>query len=892
MRARISIGLAGFLSAMLLLQFAGISAQGAERGGEATTVRADEIASAAPATSWMPAWFPKAAVLPPPQGEVIRVRTAEELLAAVERVPTGGTILLSDGHYRLPRVLVLRQKQDIALRSVSGDPTRVTLAGQGWDSQAKGDDLLHIARCEGVTIADLSFTDCRSYGIKVEAENGPKDIHIYNCRFRDIGVRAIKGSAGQDPNVRAVKGSVRYCMFENTKIPPADWLFGGDYIAAIDMMALEDWTFSDNAFRNIRGRNGGGRAAIFVWVRSRGVRVERNFILDCDRGVAFGNPGQSTANLAGERPAYVADGIIRNNFIAGGPDSAIELWYADRIKVQHNTIWRPERNWRRGIRIGTGTAHSEVVNNLVHGEILLEGGAAELRTNLTGRLDNYCVDPASGNLALTPAATRAIDQGVPLPDVTDDIRRRSRAQRPDLGAWEYESGDPPAAGAAPATSLGNTSVRYTVPDKPYVVLQHGGLKVVVVDNRAVDDVVLPGHRAGYHGIASLRHVQQPRNLFVPAYAGLNFEHIHDGTVKPREVLFEPRHAPMELRVLNNRAAELYQAPTPHWDLESCMRYELLDDSIIEFTFECVPRRDTFTNGYMGLFWASYIDHPESLDIHFRGFSEGAGAKAGWLWGITPAHGSWATHRAPDDQREFPHDAAFPLELPFGFSRLRYAEPWYFGVCRGMALVQMFRAQDGVRLTQSPSGGGSGCPAWDFQWFINKPRVGQRCQLVMRVAYMPVKGSGEEASVRDQIARLVKERQPNSGGAESDLRAKIGVVNPPLIIPGKDWNQATPVQVPSTIPNDVLPRSRGAGVYGFNWWVNGIKPDGQRLWPGARPQTYYANGLHNNVCIVVPKWRMVIARTNGGRKDGSANTPANVDEIWSRFFSRLAEAIIQ
>jgi len=105
-------------------------------------------------------------------------------------------------------------------------------------------------------------------------------------------------------------------------------------------------------------------------------------------------------------------------------------------------------------------------------------------------------------------------------------------------------------------------------------------------------------------------------------------------------------------------------------------------------------------------------------------------------------------------------------------------------------------------------------------------------------------------------------------------------------------QATSVQVPATIPNDVLPRSRGAGVYGFNWWVNGVKPDGQRLWPGAPPRTYYANGLHNNVCIVVPEWRMVIARTNGGRQDGSANTPANVNDIWSGFFSRLAEAIIQ
>ena len=90
------------------------------------------------------------------------------------------------------------------------------------------------------------------------------------------------------------------------------------------------------------------------------------------------------------------------------------------------------------------------MNNLVHGEIRFEGGEAQLaeirrglvedllRQNLAGRLDRYFVDPASGNLALTAAATGALDQGVPLPEVTDDIRRRPRTGRPDLGAWEVE----------------------------------------------------------------------------------------------------------------------------------------------------------------------------------------------------------------------------------------------------------------------------------------------------------------------------------------------------------------------------------------------------------------------------------------------------------------------
>ena len=416
-------------------------------GVRSVPVRASEETPHGVTTNEAPAWFPKAVPLPPPAGEVIRAGTVDELLTAVERVGPGGTILLADGQYRLPRVIVLQGKKNVALRSAGGDPAKVILSGKGWDSGARNDDIVHIGHCEGMTIADLTFTDCRSYGIKVEAENAPKDIHIYNCRFRDIGVRAIKGSAGQDPNVHAVKGSVRYCRFENTKVPPADWLYGGDYIAAIDMMALDGWTFSDNVFRNVKGRNGGGRAAIFIWVRSRGVTVERNLIVNCDRGIAFGNPGASTANRAGERLVYVRDGMIRNNFIVGGPDCGIELWYADSIKVYNNSIWRPERNWGRGIRVGTGTAHTEIANNLVHGEIRLEGGEAQLQQNLTGRLDGYFVDPASGDLTLTSAAAKAIDQGVSLPEVTDDIRGRPRQGRVDLGAWEVEAGraqvDPP-----------------------------------------------------------------------------------------------------------------------------------------------------------------------------------------------------------------------------------------------------------------------------------------------------------------------------------------------------------------------------------------------------------------------------------------------------------------
>ena len=153
---------------------------------------------------------------------------------------------------------------------------------------------------------------------------------------------------------------------------------------------------------------------------------------------------------------------------------------------------------------------------------------------------------------------------------------------------------------------------------------------------------------------------------------------------------------------------------------------------------CAARR-TFKNGYIGLFFASYIHQPESLDIHFLGHAANdTGSEAKWIRGVTPEHGVRPTHLAFDDHREFPHDTPFPLTLVFNLSEYRYREPWDYGVSHGMAYVQMFRPQDLVRLSQSPSGGtaGSGNPAWDFQWFIPQYEVGQRYRFVMRAMYLP------------------------------------------------------------------------------------------------------------------------------------------------------------
>ena len=299
-----------------------------------------------------------------------------------------------------------------------------------------------------------------------------------------------------------------------------------------------------------------------------------------------------------------------------------------------------------------------------------------------------------------------------------------------------------------------THTGYDLPEKHFVKMTRGDVTVIIVDNEAVDIPSLPDHRGGYNGVAALTHAQQPLNLFVPGIAGLNFEHIHDGTRAGLVEKFEPRQSPMELRVVDEFTVELYQRPTKNWQLESCGRYRLLEHGVIEYTFECIPRADKFRHNYIGLFWASYIDQPEDNAIFFRGRSVGTPDLPQWIKAVSSQHGTDSTHR-PTGGASLPRvDDDFPLTLVNHPSAIEYTAPWYFGISRGMAFVQVFRSSDNIWLAQSPSGGGNGNPAWDFQWFIKEPQIGQTYSFMMRAAYVPFESRG-------QIEKIAQSRGSNN-----------------------------------------------------------------------------------------------------------------------------------
>ena len=108
-----------------------------------------------------------------------------------------------------------------------------------------------------------------------------------------------------------------------------------------------------------------------------------------------------------------------------------------------------------------------------------------------------------------------------------------------------------------------------------------------------------------------------------------------------------------------------------------------------------------------------------------------------------------------------------------------------------------------------------------------------------------------------------------------------------IISKKWMNMATSVQVPATLPIGDTDRKNtiGPGCYGFNWWVNGKKADGTLKLPGAPEGCYFASGLNNNKCIVIPQWSMVIVRM------GEDGHPENPDLVYGTFLKMMGDAII-
>ena len=264
-------------------------------------------------------------------------------------------------------------------------------------------------------------------------------------------------------------------------------------------------------------------------------------------------------------------------------------------------------------------------------------------------------------------------------------------------------------------------------ENSHALIESESLRAVIADNSAYGK----DHRQGYSGISELYHGGSKRTLFVPAYSGLNLEHIFNGNYISYDWdIFEPRIAPITLSRLGNKRVELFQKRTANWPLQSRLIYEITNENTIEMRARFRPLEDTWEkHGYIGVFFASYIHAPEDMAIHFIGQtrSRKGNSLPRWITHLPKTHGDQACHRPAGSDWDPPIDPGFNISLVQGVSDYEYIHPFYFGISYGKVFIMMFKdftGQGELRFAQSPSGGGKGNPAWDFFFLARNYKIGK------------------------------------------------------------------------------------------------------------------------------------------------------------------------
>jgi len=366
--------------------------------------------------------------LPAPTGSIVTVSTAIELAAAVKQANQQGgqlTILIEDGTYLLDNMLFVTTDY-VTLRSVSGNREAVVLKGKGMTGAVP-----HIFLVKGkhFTVADLTLGWVKNHGIQIQGELDADYPLIHNVHFVDTGEQMLKVSFTPGNATSSDNGILEWSLFEYSAGVGPQYYIGG-----IDAHQAHRWTVRNNTFMDIRSPESAlAEHAIHFWSDSEDTVVEKNIIINCDRGIGFGlgDEGQ--------------DGqIIRNNMIHTTRDVGIGLESSINVMVYNNTLFT--ENYPNSIEYRFEASYNnQIVNNLSNaGIVSRSGGMAVVENNVTDAQAAWFVTPHNGDLHLAASQPSVVNQARTLAKVTNDIDCDSRPQgnAPDIGADEIRVTSP------------------------------------------------------------------------------------------------------------------------------------------------------------------------------------------------------------------------------------------------------------------------------------------------------------------------------------------------------------------------------------------------------------------------------------------------------------------
>lgn len=365
--------------------------------------------------------------------QTVSVTTASGLQSAVNNANSSGgnvTIRLADGVYTLNDTLYVNAS-NVTITSQSGVRENVVIQGDAMSSSARVGNLIRVAgsnfKLSAVTLQRTGW-----HLIQVAGEENADNPQIRDCILRDAYEQLVKvtGTAA-NANTRSDGGVIENCLFEYTAGIGPQYYIGG-----IDAHGARDWAIRGNTFRNIISPNTTvAEYAVHFWNGSQDNLVEKNLIVNCDRGIGFGLGDQGNTG-----------GTIRNNMIYHAAnkgqfaDVGIGLQNSPGSSVYGNTIYM-EHSYPSAIEYRfAGTTGVTIVNNLMNKSLSqIQGATGTTGSNLTNAQAGWFVSAATGDLHLASAVTSVVDRGQAVADLTEDFDGdvRPGGSSNDIGADEY-----------------------------------------------------------------------------------------------------------------------------------------------------------------------------------------------------------------------------------------------------------------------------------------------------------------------------------------------------------------------------------------------------------------------------------------------------------------------
>lgn len=288
--------------------------------------------------------------------QILEVNTPAELIRALKQAESSSEpteIKISVGHYLLNKPITIRRSH---IQFTGADRDSVILDGGGMKT---GISKIFVVEASDISIENLTLGRVRKHGIQVRGEKGADNITLRNLTFVDTGEQMLKVSYDKNHPVNySANGLVENCLFTySAGIGPQY------YIGGIDAHNAHNWVVRGNSFENIRSPEKRlAEHAIHFWSGSTNTLVEKNRIVNCDRGIGFGlgNRGHS-------------GGIIRNNQVQTVRDVGIGLESAAGAQVLDNEV--VTENYPNSIEYRFPSSRDIVIKgNTVSGQIVSRDG--------------------------------------------------------------------------------------------------------------------------------------------------------------------------------------------------------------------------------------------------------------------------------------------------------------------------------------------------------------------------------------------------------------------------------------------------------------------------------------------------------------------------------------